>query len=611
MASASTQPRTRLHIGGLPRELLDDELRARFAPFGEVRSVEVLREKPESPFFPWEDEGSGGEDSESDSEVGIRGGRGGRGGLGGRGGRSGQKRPPRPPPCRGFAYVDLRPADAKSLNRCITLYNGCKWKGGVLSVREARPRFLERLKMERDGVDERGNSLKGTKAHGASEDVAGVSKGENVRAPLKVGDELEIAGRARHETARVRLGEGSKSHKRGAAEFPEPSDLDTDDDDGVSPWRSFEPSASHATLRRLGQLPEIERAAKARAAAEEARFEKRRARMFARLGKDTTSYDFEEACLDEDSSDHHRGLTSEPETSGANSGGSVSSDPGGSAAVGAKKETADAGKDRRFALPRAFFSSAAAAERATDRAGARRTGDAAVGELVGAKSARERYGLGPVARDERETERKRGRRDESAEMRALAAFLGGSDDEEDDENDATADDGGATADTKPPAVANRPGTAVGAVKAPGCTARPRPRDPDEGGVPAARTGAKWWEAGGGGADGETSSRADGHASAPTRIETSPGPIFRDGKTSSRATASTDGLARDFFRAGAPFAPFGTRRGRRANERDAARDGSEGDGSEGDDSVSERALLRDWRGEDDESENDEPDVVDFD
>ena len=61
MASASAQPRTRLHVGGLPRELLDDELRARFAPFGEVRSVEVLREKPESPFFRREGEGSGGE----------------------------------------------------------------------------------------------------------------------------------------------------------------------------------------------------------------------------------------------------------------------------------------------------------------------------------------------------------------------------------------------------------------------------------------------------------------------------------------------------------------------------------------------------------------------
>ena len=50
MSTVAKQPVARLHVGGLPRELLDDELRARFAPFGAVRSVEVLREKPESPF---------------------------------------------------------------------------------------------------------------------------------------------------------------------------------------------------------------------------------------------------------------------------------------------------------------------------------------------------------------------------------------------------------------------------------------------------------------------------------------------------------------------------------------------------------------------------------
>ena len=80
MASASAQPRTRLHVGGLPRELLDDELRARFAPFGEVRSVEVLREKPESPFFRREDEGSVGSSiPRARATVSAGGGRGGRG----------------------------------------------------------------------------------------------------------------------------------------------------------------------------------------------------------------------------------------------------------------------------------------------------------------------------------------------------------------------------------------------------------------------------------------------------------------------------------------------------------------------------------------------------
>ena len=90
------------------------------------------------------------------------------------------------------------------------------------------------------------------------------------------------------------------------------------------------------------------------------------------------------------------------------------------------------------------------------------------------------------------------------------------------------------------------------------------------------------------------------------------------------------MERDFFRAAAPFAPFGTvpngakGAGASSTSGDESGDGS-GDG--GDDSasasvsvsVSEEALLRDWRGEDesdeasdrDESESGEPSVVDFD
>ena len=42
---------TRLHVSGLPRELLDDDLRARFTPFGAVSNLEVCREKENSPFL--------------------------------------------------------------------------------------------------------------------------------------------------------------------------------------------------------------------------------------------------------------------------------------------------------------------------------------------------------------------------------------------------------------------------------------------------------------------------------------------------------------------------------------------------------------------------------
>jgi len=57
------------------------------------------------------------------------------------------------PPCRGFAYVEFTPTDDKALVRCLSLYNGCKWKGGVMAVHVAKPRFQQRFQMERDGVE--------------------------------------------------------------------------------------------------------------------------------------------------------------------------------------------------------------------------------------------------------------------------------------------------------------------------------------------------------------------------------------------------------------------------------------------------------------------------
>ena len=199
--------------------------------------------------------------------------------------------------------------------------------------------------MERDGVDEHGNSLKSTKASrgdlrvGADDADA---TGDGDFAPTtRVGDELEIDGRARREKTIVLFGKGSKSHKRGASSFPTTPDTETKNTEAL--WRMFEPSASYKTLRRLGQLPESERAARAIAKAEEARFEKRRARMFARLGKDTT---------DTDTYEEHETVGSGLDR--------VSDDDANDDA----NDDAANDEDDRFALPRAFFSSAAAAERA-------------------------------------------------------------------------------------------------------------------------------------------------------------------------------------------------------------------------------------------------------
>jgi RNA recognition motif-containing protein len=196
MASATAPPRARLHVSGLPRELLDDELRARFAPFGAVRAVEVLREKRDSPFRRWHDD-LGGDDADP-----LRGSRVGRVGRVGRGGGLAAVvavAPRRPPPCRGFAYVELAPKDAKSLARCVTLYNGCKWKGGVMRVERAKPRWDERLREEleeRDGGEKRPRRAGGRDADGPGRD----SLPFTARAGFRVSDAREtheVPGRSR------------------------------------------------------------------------------------------------------------------------------------------------------------------------------------------------------------------------------------------------------------------------------------------------------------------------------------------------------------------------------------------------------------------------------
>ena len=112
----------------------------------------------------------------------------------------------------------------------------------------------------------------------------------------------------------------------------------------------------------------------------------------------------------------------------------------------------------------------------------------------------------------------------------------------------------------------------------------------------ARAGARWWEAGGGGGDGGDVSRSERDARAPTRNKPTP--------TASDVENEPIGLARDFFRAAAPFAPSGTRIASTRVDASAA-SGAESPGAgasddDGDDSVSEEALLRDWRDEDDAS-----------
>ena len=90
----------RLHVGGLPEDVREDELAARFRSFGSVRGVELI-------------------------PVNAPGGKGN----------------------RGFGYVDLETSDAE-LARCIKTYKGTRWRGKTLTIETANPHYLERLRAE-------------------------------------------------------------------------------------------------------------------------------------------------------------------------------------------------------------------------------------------------------------------------------------------------------------------------------------------------------------------------------------------------------------------------------------------------------------------------------
>ena len=87
---------TRLHVGGLAPDVAEADLAARFAPFGEVRAVEVVRDASHA--------------------------------------------------CRGFAYVDLQ-AESSQIEKAIKVYSRSKWRGRQLTVGPAHPSFLERLQV--------------------------------------------------------------------------------------------------------------------------------------------------------------------------------------------------------------------------------------------------------------------------------------------------------------------------------------------------------------------------------------------------------------------------------------------------------------------------------
>ena len=99
-AGAERSSTRRLHIGGLSPDVLETDVAQLFAPFGKVRTIELVR----------------------DAETAG---------------------------CRGFAYVSLEATD-EQVNKCFKDYARAKWRGRHLTVAQARPSYLERLQAEWD-----------------------------------------------------------------------------------------------------------------------------------------------------------------------------------------------------------------------------------------------------------------------------------------------------------------------------------------------------------------------------------------------------------------------------------------------------------------------------
>ncbi|XP_039072376.1 nucleolar protein 8 [Hyaena hyaena] len=92
----------RLFVGGLGQNISKADLQNQFSRFGEVSDVEIITRK--------DDKGN---------------------------------------PQKVFAYINIRVAEA-DLNKCMSILNKTKWKGGTLQIQLAKESFLQRLAQERE-----------------------------------------------------------------------------------------------------------------------------------------------------------------------------------------------------------------------------------------------------------------------------------------------------------------------------------------------------------------------------------------------------------------------------------------------------------------------------
>lgn len=120
----------RIFVGGLDGDVTQELLSTRFTSFGRVTACSIILRKEADPLLQLP---TGPANKSS-------------GAICNKWARNTSQRST--PGCRGFAYVDFEPKDAAALHRCLSLYNGCKWRGGVLRVEPALPKYSELLQEE-------------------------------------------------------------------------------------------------------------------------------------------------------------------------------------------------------------------------------------------------------------------------------------------------------------------------------------------------------------------------------------------------------------------------------------------------------------------------------
>uniref|UniRef100_A0A061S076 Hsp27-ere-tata-binding protein scaffold attachment factor (Saf-b) n=1 Tax=Tetraselmis sp. GSL018 TaxID=582737 RepID=A0A061S076_9CHLO len=95
----------RLYVGGLTEQTTREDVEKRFTPFGNVEQVDLMPAKISAQ--------------------------------------------PSTFCCRGFGYVTFKPKDERSLSRCLSLYNGCVWRGNKLRVEKAKPDYKSLFEAEK------------------------------------------------------------------------------------------------------------------------------------------------------------------------------------------------------------------------------------------------------------------------------------------------------------------------------------------------------------------------------------------------------------------------------------------------------------------------------